>query len=136
MGWVEFWIFAVLGLILLNLGHTDQVEQIVRPEYYEKIRLGMMFNDVQTLIGIPPGDYRQILSFGGTRSTGNWGSTVHEAGLPQEAQAKAVRGVIELNGKRVEIKTWWGTYHAIRIAVDSESRVIGKYSIKIPRNHR
>ena len=94
---------------------------------YRQIQLGMTDAEVEEIIGLPPGTHRTRRPVGGVMSAGNWGHTIAEAGLPKDELHEQVRP-----GGPVRYKQWWGTYHAIGIAIDANGIVIGKYLIEIP----
>jgi hypothetical protein len=122
---------GLMILVLFPFLRPYWPEPGISPYNYHQIRLGMSAHNVELLIGLPPGIHRTRQPVGGPESAGTWGHTVAEEGIPEKELPGVMHGVTH-SGKRVEIRQWWGTYHAIRIAVDEDGNVVGKYLIQIP----
>lgn len=125
-----FLAFAVIGIVgaAINFIQRDYWPRGGISRYnYRQIQLGMTDAEVEEIIGLPPGTHRTRQPIGGMTSAGNWGLTIAEAGLPEHEMFEQVRP-----GGALRYKQWWGTYHAIGIAIDANGIVIGKYLIEIP----
>jgi hypothetical protein len=124
-------VLAVAGTGLFLLVQRYWPEPGISPYNYRQIRLGMSAQDVEQVIGLPPGIHRTRQPIGGITSAGNWGHTVAEEGVPKSELPDGMQGEARA-GRRVEVRQWWGTYHAIRIAGNEDGKVVGKYLIQIP----
>jgi hypothetical protein len=103
----------------------------ISPYNYSRIRTGMTDKDVERIIGLPPGIHRTHEPVGGLLSGGNFGFTILEAGLQKELLPRNESGVTRDGALHVTLKQWWGTDHAIKVALDEDGVVVGKYLIEV-----
>src|SRR5262245_23145775 len=79
------WIAVVLAVLLLGFGTALFLwpRDRITPSTYGRLTLGMTQKDVESLIGLPPGDYSGApRGIGGFLSQPTWGTSILELGLP------------------------------------------------------
>src|SRR5262249_33425798 len=86
----------------------------ISPFSYLRIKLGMPFDEVEAIIGLPPGTHRARQPMGGITAAGNWGDTVAQSEFRDF-------------GSRPQVthRQWWGDDYAIGVFLDANGVVIG-----------
>ncbi len=124
---LAFAVTGVIGAVVYYVQRDHWPRGDISRYNYLQIQLGMTDAEVEEILGLPPGIHRKRRPVGGITSAGNWGLIIAEDGLPK----RELNEMLGLRGA-VRYQQWWGTYHAIGIAIDANGSVVGKYLIEIP----
>jgi hypothetical protein len=98
---------------------------------FHSLELGMTLEQVEELIGLPPGTYQpQRPRLGGSFTPGYIGFIVEQSGLSDKDLPDRFRGQAR-DGREVTLAQWWGMYYAIRVAFDSTGVAVGLYLLEV-----
>jgi hypothetical protein len=94
---------------------------------YNKIRLGMSLAEVQSAIGLPPGDYYVGPKGPGGFARGPNIMNVLEDGLPRKDIPGSFADYVKAKRQNDVLVTWCGNRKIIWVALDKDGKVIGRY---------
>jgi hypothetical protein len=121
---------VVVALALAAL-YYEPWEPVGRLTYY-RIRLGMSQEEVEAVMGEPPGNPADHRPPFGTTGPGGWLVEVAESGLPsKELPDVAVgRSGKARDGQTVTLQQWWGDSYRIWVAFGEDGKAVGVYLLK------
>jgi hypothetical protein len=112
---------AAVSLVLAVLLAYKYISfQAIGPSNYGRIRLGMTVQDVEMLIGLPPGDHSTRPRMNSMFSRGNWGVEVFQEGDRDLAEADISRQ-----------RMWAGDSYWIVLVLDKDGRIVWKKLVKV-----
>jgi hypothetical protein len=92
----------------------------------------MSQEEVEALIGLPPGDYfTGPRGIGGAMSRGPFGFQLEERGLPSDKLPATWRRKSTIGGKQGTVRSWWGNDYAIQVAFDETNEAVGWYLLEV-----
>src|SRR5262245_45130739 len=118
-------IFISLVCVVVSLPWNSQP---IGPENYNRIGLGMSREEIEKIIGMPPGIYTtHPMSVGhAVTAEGPWGGLISEIGRPRSTIQKE-------RGPKGRVSKWWGEHYAIEVAFDEQGLAVGCYLLEILR---
>ena len=96
---------------------------------YRRLSLGMTRKEVETAIGLPPGDYHTYALTGGSIGPGSSSYLIAKSGLPEsELPSWPFNRPKKLSdGRTVTVEEWWGNAFKIWVVFDQDETVVGTY---------
>jgi hypothetical protein len=126
-----FLVFLLLLLVVGGLGtyvFFSQQPGPIGPKTFDKLKLGMTEAKIESIIGLPPGNYYTgPRGIGGHASRGPWGVTLSWLGLAEE---KIPLDWLTENGHGT-VRRWWGNKYAIEVAFGPQKTAVGIYLLEV-----
>src|SRR4051812_24185484 len=99
-------------------------EEAIGPGSFRRIRAGMTLDDVEAIIGLPPGDYHSgPHGPGGLMARGTIKYLREERGLPPQDIPESWNAAKPERRERC-VKSWWANDHAIYVAFDDDGTAV------------
>jgi len=128
---------ALLGGVGVNgarlglwLSQTDPAPVLA----FGRIRLGMTLEEVEVVIGQPPGNYDTKHRIG-TPSMGPLGRCVRETGIPDSSLDDAAGRPGPGYSGPLKVKSWLWNDYWIWVAFDDHGKTVGYYLIEVIDDH-
>jgi hypothetical protein len=129
----RFIVLMCIGLLVICLGTTVGIKSSRNRHpiavKYEQIRLRMTRDEVETAIGMPPGDYDTSQHFGGLTS-GPFGDYVKKRGIPPDGLPNAAGRRGAGDSEKLTVQRWTWDDYWIWVAFDERDRVVGCYLLE------
>jgi hypothetical protein len=116
----KYVLLALVAVVVTTVAWLLRPQPRIGPENFRRIQAAMTSQEVEEIIGLPPGDYYTgPLGVGGITSRGPYGLTREERGISDVEVPEAWR-----SGEGERVNSWWGNRYAIIVFLDEHNHAV------------
>jgi hypothetical protein len=109
----------VLAAVALGMGALLVRPRGIGPASFQRIQSGMSLQEVETVIGLPHGDY--FMRRESVDDRGPYWGRLEQGGEPVD---RLRMNTTKVGSKKVSVRTWRGNDHYLQIAFDENDRAV------------